>query len=486
MRKLTTFEDSNFLPYLFTLICAVLMSFTCSDNPLIIGNTYTDSSVYHYVARVILNGGMPYRDAFDHKGPLIHLIDACGLYINKDIGVWIMELIFIFITLLFAYKIARLIGCSKIKSMFVVFLSIISWQFYFCGCGNIPEEYAVPFIMVSLYIFLKFFKNGTVSFIELIACGFSFGAVCLLKINMAVLWVVMFFGVLIECAKKQEMTKFIKYIFIAFLGVAVIIVPIIIWLMKNDAFMPFIEDYLEFNSMYISDPQRASKKNILKAFFYFVEGAPFVCSTAILVYFAFQKKKLLDWLFVITLILSIAEMCMNGQQYGHYGMVLIPLLTYGLSRVVFEISFAKYSLALKTAAACMMIMMFANSFYFFIMGLAKSLIHYQPLPFIEAQEIASIIKDNTNENDKITVCGNNNIVYLLSGRMSSSVYSYQEPLSSVDTRIYEKYVDDLKRLDTKMLIVDKERWLNNDIYGFINENYVLVKEVGPNEVYKLK
>ncbi|MBQ7196519.1 MAG: glycosyltransferase family 39 protein, partial [Synergistaceae bacterium] len=263
------------------------MAFTCADNPCVIGNTYTDSSVFHYVARVMLKGGMPYRDAFDHKGTLIFLIDVFGLWLNKDIGVWIMELVFIFIALLFAYKIARLVSCSKIESMLVIVLTVFSLSCYFEG-GNLTEEYACTFIMVSLYIFLKFFKTGSVNFFELIVCGVSFGAVCLLKINMTVLWVVMFFGVLIECVKRHEIIKFIRYVFMAFVGAAIILVPVVVWLMKNDSFTAFINNYFKFSFMYISDPKRASTINIIKAIGHWGLQSIMIISIPTIIYFCFK------------------------------------------------------------------------------------------------------------------------------------------------------------------------------------------------------
>ena len=38
-----------------------------------------DSSVFITVAAVMKNGGMPYLDTFDHKGPLLYIINYTGL-----------------------------------------------------------------------------------------------------------------------------------------------------------------------------------------------------------------------------------------------------------------------------------------------------------------------------------------------------------------------------------------------------------------------
>ena len=144
------------IPYVYVFFCSLLLSLYGTNNPFHIGNTGIDSSVFNYVARVILDGGMPYRDTFDHKGPLIYLIDALGLLINRQIGIWILELVTVFIICLCSYKIARYLDNNKLFSCCVVTVGVFSLAQYFEG-GNFTEEYACAFIIISLYHFLKFF-----------------------------------------------------------------------------------------------------------------------------------------------------------------------------------------------------------------------------------------------------------------------------------------------------------------------------------------
>lgn len=79
--------------YIFLALVAVLIctkSHTCLLFP---SAPYKDSSVFRYVAYVMKKGGIPYRDTFDHKGPVLYLINYLGLLINLN-GVWIVEVIF--------------------------------------------------------------------------------------------------------------------------------------------------------------------------------------------------------------------------------------------------------------------------------------------------------------------------------------------------------------------------------------------------------
>ena len=124
-------ETKQSVVYGCIFLCSILMSFIATNNPFLIGNTYVDSSVFNYVARVILNGGMPYRDTFDHKGPLIYLIDALGQLIHESLGLWFIELITIFFIFLLAYKTAKLIGCNNTRSLLVVIIFMASMALYF-------------------------------------------------------------------------------------------------------------------------------------------------------------------------------------------------------------------------------------------------------------------------------------------------------------------------------------------------------------------
>ena len=66
----------RFLIWVSLLILSIVILALLS--PLRPGNTiisYTDSSVFQYIGSSMLDGAVPYRDVFDHKGPLIYFIN---------------------------------------------------------------------------------------------------------------------------------------------------------------------------------------------------------------------------------------------------------------------------------------------------------------------------------------------------------------------------------------------------------------------------
>jgi hypothetical protein len=50
-----------------------------------------DKEVYRYVGRVMLRGGVPYRDVFDHKPPLIFFLNYAALLAGGNWALWIID-----------------------------------------------------------------------------------------------------------------------------------------------------------------------------------------------------------------------------------------------------------------------------------------------------------------------------------------------------------------------------------------------------------
>ena len=65
------------------LVCSVLALIIAStSSPLYAANFWTDSNLYFTIGRGMTQGLMPYRDLFDHKGPLIFMIYALGAMVS--------------------------------------------------------------------------------------------------------------------------------------------------------------------------------------------------------------------------------------------------------------------------------------------------------------------------------------------------------------------------------------------------------------------
>lgn len=475
------------IAFVFVVFCALVMVLNASDNPFHIGKINPDSSVFNYVARVILHGGMPYRDTFDHKGPLIYLIDALGLIVNQKVGIWIIEFCFSLVTFLFAFKTARVLGGGYLSSCIAVAVNVLTLSCFLDG-GNLVEEYACTFLTIVLYLFCKYFKTKEIKTIELVICGAAFAAVCLLRINMIALWIVMCIGVLVDRVKNKKAIELLRFIMWFIGGAALVTVPIIIWLLLNNALDPFIQDYIYFNFMYSSDTVRVSAFNVIYSILYFSISIPLVLCFPILLYYCIESNNTFDWLCLLSVLLSLLLMCISGKHYTHYGMILCPFVTYSVSRLFSNLDVSYRHTKKYTAVFFSAIVAIALLFSHVEMDIANNIVStilHPEISFYE-NEVATIVKKNTKEGDKISVCGSNNIVYLLSGRDSVSKYSYQYPIALIDPTIKKEYLEDLKKLRAEMIIIEDNSFIYSEVSDIMYGNYDLISTVDNTEVYLKK
>jgi 4-amino-4-deoxy-L-arabinose transferase-like glycosyltransferase len=87
--------------------------------------------------------GIRYLDVWDHKPPVIFLINALGLLIGGGSrwGVWLVELGLLFLAALLGFKlIKRYLGA--LPAIFALFLWLLSLAFIING-GNLTTEYTL-------------------------------------------------------------------------------------------------------------------------------------------------------------------------------------------------------------------------------------------------------------------------------------------------------------------------------------------------------
>lgn len=146
---------TDILVCVFIFVLAIVFCMQSDLNIWYNGESGIDSSVFKTVAFMMSRGHMPYVDIFDHKGPLIYLLNWIGMQLSYWRGIWVIECVTIFVTFGMIYKIARLL-CGKLMSCIVV-LTAGAMLFLYYDKGNLVEEYAMPFIAIAIYIFTDYF-----------------------------------------------------------------------------------------------------------------------------------------------------------------------------------------------------------------------------------------------------------------------------------------------------------------------------------------
>lgn len=465
-------KNENFWALLLSALIAFVFLFSMPINPWTSSDPGTDDAVFKTEALMMQNGYMPYRDSFDHKGPLIYIINFLGNSISYYRGFLVIEFIFFTFTFFFLYKIARL-ACRRVGPAIIATFAATPILFQYVE-SNLTETYALLFITLGLYIFLDYLINQKISRLRLIICGISLGAILCLRPNMIAVWAVFSIATIIKLWREKDLKK-LRFLLPWFLlGVAIILTPIIIWLAINGALIPCWEQYIVFNKAYSTVESRANYATRWNSFFTFAESTIFLIAFSFQAYISAKKKHPLDIAYLILLGVSLLLICLSGQTYSHYGSVIVPLIAYPIARLFEELEKIQPREIAKVATPTISIYLLAMLILPSWIGLVKTIPttykdrnknHYSS----NVDEAVSIIRKYTDKNDRISVYGNWNRAYVLSKRLHATKYSYQKPIGGIAPEIYDEYFAALKEELPKVIIV-AELPPDDKISSFLDEN----------------
>lgn len=474
-------EKKLVLTYLLFATLAFIFLLNSQLNPFGNGESTIDSSVFRTIAMMMEKGYTPYKDSFDHKGPIIFLINYVGTIISRNHGIWIIEFFSMMITEIALFCIARIVCESYYQNILSVIFSLSLLYLYFEG-GNYTEEYAMPFLAVSLYIFLDYMINSYVTNLRILVCGLCFGTVCLLRPNMVGLWIIFCAAFFLENLIKKNYLQDVKFVICFLIGVCIVFIPIIMWLYSKNAVEDFWFDYIEFNMLYSSPAGgRVSIKTFLKSICFFSTTNIFLLSLEVMM-FSFwrdKEKRIVTGIYILYMLINLPLMAMSGMEYGHYGMILLPSFTFPIA-ILLKYLYQKCD---KFVTHFALIFVFLSVVIPLCLLTARN--GYECLKckgqlYEYEREIVSIIKENSENDECIFVYGNRDLFYVASGRKHATKYSYQIPIGQVYPLIMEECFASLEVQRPRLVIITPNNY-DEDMMRFLNNNDYTVLWTNGNE-----
>lgn len=314
----------DLLPYLLLALVMVFISLSNDSSPLSNANPNTDSGVFIYIGNHILQGQMPYLDIFDHKGPLLYLINASAILLSDRWGLWLLELLFTAAAAFITYA-----TCRRFARRTTSLLATVLAYLLICRIlngGNYAEQFSLPFIALTVFCFTSYFTKGRIGKADSLLIGFGAGCVFLLKMNLLAPSAVLFVGIIVLYVRDGRSGELVEVILLALCGVLVIVVPILLWLMVRGACPAFIDDYFRFNSEYIGDTR--SLVNVLGMLAWIFSYPVIVLGAVASVWTcaASHGDRRALWVCVLVTILVTALItAMEGNRYVYY-LIFWPAL----------------------------------------------------------------------------------------------------------------------------------------------------------------
>lgn len=146
-----------------SVLCSLLvLTIASTSSPMYATNFWTDSNLYFTIGRGMLKGLMPYRDLFDHKGPLIFMLYALGAGISDTsfLGVFLLEALSLALMLFLAQQTVALYGRGPLTLLSIPLTAIVTVCSVAFNQGGSAEEFCLCALSLALYAALRRMKEG--------------------------------------------------------------------------------------------------------------------------------------------------------------------------------------------------------------------------------------------------------------------------------------------------------------------------------------
>lgn len=506
-----SFNIKNIIVIIIILILTATVALNLDSNPFSEVLAQHDSSMFTYFGYAMKNGKIMYTEIFDHKGPMIFIFNYIGALIDTPLlnGIFIVEISMVFSYFLLAYKVARK-WLNKPMSLLQLVPQAIILPIYFSG-GNFTELYALPFIAYGILAFTSFAK-GELKAYELIISGVSFSIVFLLRANMIAFWLAFWSMLFVFYFIKKQYKPLMINIGYFMLGISIVFVPIIIYLLINNALEAAIFQSLIMNFMYV-DSVENKLEGVLELFKMLqIDYLTILIAIFVVVLLAkFKKLSIREMHFyigiIIFFILSFIFSMISGRAYAHYLIVMVPTMIVPMAYLFSLITENK-----KTNGLGLISLLLIGCIYFSQLNTLYSYAYRRNITStIAAQpsdgydyaiynenknkkynEIAQIIKTNTKENDEIYAHRLGGLLYLLSDRTSSIKY-FNLPAIDINKnlKIGNDFIKEIINADTELIILStnyknsKENGeIDKEFLSYVQGNYNVIHEDETYTIYK--
>lgn len=432
----------------------------------------SDSDIFMLMGKLMKRGMIPYKEFFDHKGPVMFFIEYVGQLIwDGRNGIFLIQVVFFMVSLYGTYKILNLFYEKK-KSVILTFVSLLILNIYF-GAGNFTEEYCFPFLLWSFYFAIKYLRNEKVKSIEhkpiySLLYGITFMICALTRITNAIpLCIIIIIGFVVMIREKQW-KSIIKNLIFFIVGAVIILLPFIIYFIKVDALYEMIYATFLYNIKYAlnSDITLGVKDKINQIALII----PLISSLILgICYYIWNKKDRVIGVTVIVLSTIAIIFQLKNLPYEHYFIIWMPLILLAIG-IMGNISLiSKSSKILITVSVLMSVAIICGKIITKADDIYTNLNSNNAKNYaMESKELASFI----SEEDLNSVIAYNVDSYFYISTGIKPCYKYcilQDWQCSKAEDMFEEFQKDMESLKAKYIVINKDS--SNVLDYVLEENY---------------
>lgn len=224
-----------------------------------------DVTVFKMMGMAWREGYIPYRDFFDHKGPLHYVIQLLSFSLsNGKAGVLLLETLNTVVIFELLYRCGKELEAKTWLNLLSLFVSMNLFV-VLLGVGDTVEEWSLPYQLLPLLLAIKYLKGKFASAKKLaLICGLCFGATAMIRVNDNCIICGIVIGLSIVLLANKAYKELGACIGCFLTGMVATILPFVVYFYLNDALSDMIYCNLTFNIHYKLSPQFSS--DIIKPF----------------------------------------------------------------------------------------------------------------------------------------------------------------------------------------------------------------------------
>ncbi len=402
-----------------------------------------DSGVFFYAAQRLLDGGVPYRDIWDHKPPGVYFVDAVGIALGRQTGVWFVQLAFLVAAALLGYRaLRRDFGGTAAFVGSLAWLVALPRLFLEYGQTSFVEFYALPLQFGALLLYA-----GPLTRSRALGIGALGGAAFLLKPTLVGIWIAIGLVALLRSRRSA-----IAPLALIAVGAIVPLAIVVAWAAARGVLGDMVDQALVYNRAYAAfAPVSERVDAVLSGLRLTLPSGLAVVAVGAWLY-AVLARRFAPTLLAVALVAFPIELALStwGRGYHYYFIAWLPSMAILAAFAVSELQrLAHPRIAWPALALAVLAMSVLPALLVTRLALTTDA--------GRASAAAAYVAANTRPEDTVLIWGSHAEVLFLADRRSPTRYVYQ--YAALATRGYatparvEEFLADLQRA-RPVLILD--------------------------------
>lgn len=476
----------------------------------VIGN---DEGVALYTGRVVLEGGAPYLDSWDHKGPILYFLNAAGFWISQGAtwGPAMMEgLLLAFAVTFLVHQLKNFWPSFVINSVLIGFL--LSYYF-FMESLNLTESWTLGFQIIAYLLIWKEsnrdseFASGKRAKVGLFfSLGLVFSIIFYTRPNnsMGVLFATLTFIFLL---RDSSALKGLVVFILTFFSFSTLILS---YLRATDSLAEFIEQFIIYNFDYSSAGSLTNRLDTASHSLFRLAQTPLIMFLVVIIIFTVLNKSIcielvgklkMNVAICVGLLADFFFSFLSARGYLHYMIIILPGLMFVIG--ILQCHLAETSLMFRRVTTLVLVTCVLLGGFF---GVPKVLNRFHSDPG-NLEGVSKFLNINSTQSDRIQVLGSDTRVLVVADRKSSSNITYSHPATSVFYRnaklSISKIEDDVKSEMPKFIVrsingtcefnvpdcgLGKPDYNEGNLaplYSWILRHYQMIEVIGNYEIWQL-